>query len=914
MGAEEGRPGPFGGFAAPGLPVNMFVGRVVELEDVRALLARERLITLTGAGGCGKTRLALEAIKDTTSFPDGAIVLDLAPITDERQVAPTLATLLGLNDGGVDTIGMIGRAVRDTRGLLVLDTCEHLVGACATLAEAILQTCPSMRVLATSREPLGVEGEVSYRVPSLAVPAQDAHDIETVDSVALFIDRARRVRANVRLTPQNAAAVAAICRRLDGVPLAIELAAARTRMMSIDQIVAGLDDRFRLLTGGSRTALPRQRTLQASVEWSYALLSEDERTIFRRLAVFPGSFALDAAEAVAGGDGLDPLSVLDGLSSLVDKSLVQATDEGRYRMLETIRHFAQGLLSDRPEEAQPARDRHLAYHLERSALARDGLHAETVFEWLKAVAADHDDCAAALTWAEQSGRHADAAVLAANIEPYWRLRGKAPEGRARLEGALARTLPDDVRARASTAAASLALHLWDLPAAAEFASGALPLALEIGDVESACQALSVLGWTASWAGRPDEAEDHHREAERLSSTHALAAAHATAVYGLGVTSMVRVDFAGAAGLLERAAHEARTCGAVGLLVNVLWNLLLVTWHLGDDERAAAAAAEGLAIADRLHDPDHRSVFTAWSAELLGQRGEHDAAARMLADARRIAGISVGPLPAVTVLAIGGLLAREAGDVASAVDALAQSGRVFAALGTADLPAAYALSYAAETASLQPDAQHTAGLVEEAIVLRDRSGTRLPPVSLAEAHLARQRGEHGAAEDCAHRALSEALETGLHPVALEALEVLGYLSVVRGDEVAGARLLGAASASRAARERQRPAGLEVLYRDALAAVAGLSAFADGKAMAFDDAAAYASRGRGERKRPAFGWDSLTPAETQVVALVAAGLSNAEICERLFMALGTVKTHLSHVYGKLGLSSRVQLAQEFSRRAG
>ena len=333
------------------------------MTDVRRILADDRLVTLTGAGGVGKTRLAVQvAAQMAAEFGDGVWYVDLAPITDPDLVPVAVARALGLPDQpGRSTMDTLLRFIGDRRMLVVLDNCEHLLDACAALVVALLGGCPRLTLLATSREPIGVPGEVTWRVPSLSLADE---------AIELFTDRARRARPDFRLTDDNAATVTEICRRLDGMPLAIELAAARVRALSLTEIVDSLHDRFRLLTGGARTAVRRQQTLRASVDWSHALLTEPERILFRRLAVFMGGFDLDAAQAVAGGGEVERYQVLDLLTLLVDKSLVvaeNASGRTRYRLLETVRQYALEKLGE-SGEADAVRARHRDHYTAMAAL------------------------------------------------------------------------------------------------------------------------------------------------------------------------------------------------------------------------------------------------------------------------------------------------------------------------------------------------------------------------------------------------------------------------------------------------------------------------------------------------------------------------------------------------------------------
>ena len=339
------------------------MGRNRELARVRELLANNRLVTVTGAGGAGKTRLAVQVAGQLAGeFSGGVWYVDLAPITDPELVPTTAARALGLPDQpGRSTMDTLTRFIADRQMLVVLDNCEHLLDACAALMVALLEACPELTLLATSREPIGVAGEVSWRVPSLSL---------TDEAVELFTDRARRARSDFEISDDNAAVVAEICQRLDGLPLAIELAAARVRALSLTEILDSLHDRFRLLTGGARTAVRRQQTLRASVDWSHALLTEPERVLFRRLAVFLGGFDLDAAQAVAGGGDVQRYQVLDQLSLLVDKSLVVAENvrgRTRYRLLETVRQYALEKLGE-SGEADAVRARHRDHYTTMAAL------------------------------------------------------------------------------------------------------------------------------------------------------------------------------------------------------------------------------------------------------------------------------------------------------------------------------------------------------------------------------------------------------------------------------------------------------------------------------------------------------------------------------------------------------------------
>lgn len=422
-------------------PATSFVGREDELRRAVEALGRTRLLTLTGPGGTGKTRLALRAASDAAeNFPGGVWLVELAPLASGDLVTSTLAGVLGLQTAGGLTVDALAERLGTAPTLLVLDNCEHLLDAAARLADALVRRVPGLRVLATSREPLGVEGETVFRVPTLSLPEGDAvEDIGRSEAARLFVERATAHRDDFAVTPANAPAVASLCRRLDGLPLAMELAAARVGALGVEGIEARLDDRLRLLTGGSRTALPRQQTLRALVDWSYDLLNETERTILRRLAAFAGGWTLEAAEAVVAGEGIEAAEVLDGLASLVDKSL--ATFDGeRYGMLHTVRGYAQERLREGGDEAATAA-RHAAFFAHRAAI--DGARVRESGEALRRLTLDLDNLRAAMDRGTASQR----LEMVGALRRFWVMRGMAQEGRERALAALREDDPPSQDAR-----------------------------------------------------------------------------------------------------------------------------------------------------------------------------------------------------------------------------------------------------------------------------------------------------------------------------------------------------------------------------------------------------------------------------------------------------------------------------------
>ena len=437
----------------PGLPNNLpqqtnsFIGREKELAEIKALLAKTHLLTLTGIGGSGKTRLSLQAAADLLDGEgDGVWLVELAALADPALVPQTVAQVLGVKEeAGQPIQRTLAEALKPKRLLLILDNCEHLISACASLAADLLRSCPGLHILASSREPLNVVGEQTYRVPSLSLPdprrARTVESLSQYEAVRLFIERAQAVQPTFTVTDQNAPAVGQVCFQLDGIPLAIELAAARIRSLSVEEVNARLDDRFRLLTGGSRTALPRQKTLRALVDWSYGLLTEQERLMLMRTSVFAGGWAVSAAEAVCAGDGIEHWEALDLLTALVDKSLVAAEPVGdgtRYRLLETVRQYAQECLRG-VGGAERMRDRHLAWCIALAEEAEPQLRGPEQGAWLMRLETEHDNMRAALAWGGEAAAGPDSAMrLVGALWRFWYVRGHWSEGRGHMEVALAR--------------------------------------------------------------------------------------------------------------------------------------------------------------------------------------------------------------------------------------------------------------------------------------------------------------------------------------------------------------------------------------------------------------------------------------------------------------------------------------------
>jgi predicted ATPase/class 3 adenylate cyclase len=585
-----------------------FVGRERELDEVAKALMRARLLTLVGVGGIGKTRLVLQVAADTLDrYPDGVWFVELAPIADQSAVTHAVAKVLGVaEESGRSLVDVVSRWATDKRLLLVLDNCEHLVGACATLADRLLREAAGVTLLASSREPLRISGEVIYPVPTLGVPESDKPDTDPTYSrypaVRLFAERASAVLPSFALNARNGRTIADICRHLDGIPLAIELAAARVRAMPVETIAARLNDRFRLLSTGSRTALPRQQTLRALIDWSHDLLSLQERAVFRRLSVFAGGWTMDGAEAVSTGEGVDKRDVLALFASLVDKSLVAVEpDGGRYRLLETIRSYAREKLEASGEESA-ACERHLDFHLTLAEAAESHQNGPDQPVWRARLDLEQENLLSAHSYCGCSaGAGAKGLRLANSMQMYWFRSGLLPLGKRVTTEALLHPgaqMRDKQRSVALSAAGLFCSFAGEYDEATRFLEESLAIARELGDREQIIATLESLGFAELGRGRLEAARGHAEEALALARQAGDQRKLASALNAVAQMHRADGDVAAAEPLYDEVVTLGRRLDDMELVAIGLLNLAMTYVARAAYSEARSALREIIAIARR----------------------------------------------------------------------------------------------------------------------------------------------------------------------------------------------------------------------------------------------------------------------------------------------------------------------------
>ncbi len=854
--------------------LSSFIGREREIDKVGELLGAHRLVTLTGPGGVGKTRLAIQTASAALgNYADGVCWVELAALADPALVPHSVVTALGMSEGtGRPILDVLTGYLRERRLLLALDNCEHLIEACARLVDSLLRACPSLKILATSRERLSIDGEVVYRVPSLSFPepqngvAVEVDHLMGFEAVRLFVERAGAATSDFRVTAQNTKALAQICQRLDGIPLAIELAAARTSAMTVEQIAARLDDRFQLLTGGSRTALPRHQTLRALIDWSYALLSEAEQVVLRRLSVFAGGWTLEAAEAVVSSDAGD---VLDGLTHLVNKSLIiveriehKVVTGVRYRLPETIRQYARDRLTECFED-EAIRDRHLSCFLKLAERAAPELRATDQVIWLDRLEAELDNIRAALAWAlegEDEG-HVEAGLrLATALIWLWHIRDYKREGAEWLERLLAAeahmagTQPRThkrilIRARALNAAAWHWRMLWDYAKKKALARESLALlhtlddpdkstlafaksmyylfedvamndthrvrlraeecvALyrEAGDRFGMAECLGVLGWIALRAGNFEQAKLIHEQELALRAEFGDKDGIANVYRNYGNFVFRQGDFIQAAALFEKSLalfSEVRNKWGVGVALFELGRMALVR---GDYGQAHRQANQSLVLGQDLGDRENIASSHFWLGAIAQSQGDYAQATLHLEE--QLA------------------LFRELHHPGSSVIALCNLGRVALAQG---------------------DHEQAALRFEEALATSLESGDNfaIAAARFGQGCMAQAKGDFAAAQTSHKAAL--ALRSGEHDMVCiaESFDALAVVAVAHGQAQQAAQLFGASETLYALIRFMQPLFERDMHAHALAEAraqlgeeAFAAAWAEGKAMTPEGAIAYA----------------------------------------------------------------------------
>ncbi len=649
------------------LPVQLtsFVGREKEIAEVSDLLGKTHLLTLTGSGGVGKTRLSLQVAANLLdSFEHGVWLVELAPISDPALVAETMAEVLGVREESArPALDMLVDYLRKRRLLLVLDNCEHLIAVCAEVAQRLLSASPDLRILASSREALGISGEVTWRVPSLACP--DAAErlapeqVASYEAVRLFVERAAVVKSDFAITDENAAAIVQICSQLDGIPLAIELAAARIKMFTAEQIAARLDDRFRLLSGGSRTALPRQQTLRALIDWSYSLLSEPERIVFRRLSVFVDGWTFEAAEFVCTDDELD---VLELLAQLVNKSLVAADEhngEARYHFAESIRQYAREKLQD-SGEMQAMRNRHLEFYAKFLAENQSKLHGPLAGATFRRFDTEHGNLRAMLEWAISSGQAEITWRLLWGMGYYWLQRGEWVESIRwlNLASAISVGLKTAYKARALGFLSGILARCGNMAQAMQLREESITMGRELNDTQA------IAGWliTEGFAtGDMAQGIQMAKEGIALFRKTGEPFEIANALFFLADQLRINGDFEQAAEAYAESLAIFRQIGDSYSIAYQLGNLGRLAYQQGDYDKAQSLMEEAVALA---RETGNKLGIADWLIQLgrvLLRKGDTETAKPVVDESLSIWSDMANNVGIVDTLLIGAGLAALQGD-------------------------------------------------------------------------------------------------------------------------------------------------------------------------------------------------------------------------------------------------------------
>ncbi|MEX2458171.1 MAG: tetratricopeptide repeat protein [Actinomycetota bacterium] len=943
------------------LSLNSFVGRDEEVATVERLLGISRLVTLTGAPGVGKTRLALEsALRVADRYEDRAHLVELAPLSDLARVPAAVATGLGvpaLPRRSLPESLIVHLGKRSL--LLLLDNCEHLIEPVAELVKALLESCPTLTVLATSREPLTIPGEAVWRVQPLPVPeageADDPGALSQNAAARLFADRASAIHPRFELTRDTASPVAEICRKVDGVPLAIELAASHVGLLTLREIAAKLDERLRLLAAATRGRDPRHRSLLACMEWSHELLNSAERALLRRLSVFAGGWILGAAEETTAGGEVPRDGVFGLLSQLVSRSLVipdTGREPARYRMLETIREYGAIRLAEAGEK-EATMVAYLNWAVRLAEEAEPELIGTEQAKWMARVDQEIPNLRAAMRWALDSGRIDQALRLITPLILYAHIRGYFVQARAWLEEALeARTAelagegearggvtygagadaearggategadggaPSDDAARRLVAKARwgvgfMALYQGDLGEARPLIEAGVEAARETGDPELIGRALSLLADlqmlaepAASWRTLEEAVENARAAADTWCLADTLGK--------WGWANLYHGNSGPGRELFQECLELARERGDKRNMRRGLGGLGWAALLQGHFPEAEPLFEETLSLARELGD----SIWAAQTLNVLGElkraTGDYERACALSEEALELGREISAAFAISNALGVLGRIALSEGDLETASKRLDEAIAIARATGLKNFQAWW-LQSRGEIAEREGDAARARELYREARSVAEELGNRRDAGRSLRllAGVARGEGDHHRASSLLHEGLALQVEVGDAAGITETLEAIAGLLVVEGRAELAARLLGATGAQREASRYARAPAEAASHEAELSAVREAlpeadfeRAWQEGKRLSLAQAVAVARRGRGTRFRPESGWGSLTLAERDVATLAAQGLTNREIAERLFVSPATVKAHLAHIYRKLDLASRKQLA--------
>ena len=901
-----------------GAPANRFIGRVEELGELERLLATRRLVTLVGGPGVGKTRLALEAggIAGTNS-PVEVHEVRLSDVLDTALVSTAIASALPCPvQPGRPPLEVAVEYLRDRETLLLIDNCEQVIDGVAAAVDVLIRRCSGVRVLATSREPLRLAGEVVWDVPTLGLVGAPTRPRS--DAVELFLERARETSARFTPTAEDIATVGAICRELDGLPLAIELAASRVRVLGLEQIRAGLADRFTLLTGGPRGSSVRQQTLRASLDWSHRLLDDDEQILFRRLGAFVGGWTLEASEAVCALDDLPgERPLLDVLTGLVDRSLVVVHDLAglaRYGMLRTVHEYAADRL-EQAGEASIARNRHLSWAVgfaeeaDRRMLALDPQGRE-------AVDREAANLRAALSHANAVDPEAGLRIGTA-LAWHWRERGQFQDGIDAIERAMA-LAPDAaplVRGRALVSLALLVIHTGEFIKTAQLCQEAIELGEAIGDPLTSAGGLGGQGVLIAMVD-PAAGRQLCERAVALATEADKPILLADALCGIVIAATMSEDPQQLEEAIARTMAFAEPLGHRQAIAWSLHGIAVAAMASDDPARVRDCARRILSLSEDVQEPGIRGAAIRELAAAALLDGTGDTVRALVLEERekyRAAGARVSTNE-MSVCAAELALAADDFEAPRELAALLVPDVAWMLTGTQRWQIRHVLARAALGRRDVEEARRLADEIKEiAAGLGNRRAEALATLLLARAALHDR--DDVRAHELAHHALSAAVERGWDAIAIDALELLGAVAASQQNPDHAARLLGSAEAARANCGVSR-VPVEADFWDAIAkdvqAGADPAAWRSGAELSLAAAATYARRGRGTRDRPQHGWASLTETETEIARLAAEGLTNAEIGRRMFVSRSTVKAHLSHIYLKLDLSGRTELAARHSSR--